>query len=517
MEIVLLMARLFLASILVIAGVAKATDQTGARKALIGFGVSEKVAAPLGLCLPVVEIVVALALIPLDTAWVAAIGALALMLIFTMAIGISLLRGRTPECNCFGQLHSKPVSWSMFSRNLILAAVAALIVARGKGGPGLSAFNWLAELKTGEMMNLLVSSVAAGLLVTGVVYLRRVLGQQTRILDRIDAVEKLVEEYAPPPVEREEATHPPEGLPVGAPAPDFSLASVGGGQVSLRDLLGFGKPVLLLFVSPNCAPCTTILQDVKAWDRDYSDRLTIALLSKGSLRDNERRVAKYGARHLLLVGESEVTESYEGRWTPASVLISSQGRIASLNAYGDDAIRALIAGAVSAVFASPEDGNSASGNGHLVQVTVGRSTLKVGDPAPDFSLPDMYGEVVHARDLLGQVTLLLFWDPSCPFCRAMSEDVKRWEENPPPGAPRMVFVASGDLEKVKDASEGFESRFLHDDGFQVGMLLGTRSTPSALLIDSEGGIASSIATGSSNVMLLAGVRKVVVPVMSSSS
>ena len=517
MDSVLLIARLFLASILVIAGVAKATDQIGARKAMIGFGVSEKLAAPLGWCLPFVEIAVALALIPLSTVWIAAIGTLALMLIFAAAIGISLLRGRMTECNCFGQLHSRPVSWSMFSRNLVLAAVAGLIVARGNGDPGLSALNWLAELKTGEMMNLLVSSVAAGLLVTGVVYLRRVLRQQTRILDRIDAVEKLVEEYAPPPVEREEVTPPPEGLPVGAPAPDFSLASVGDGQVSLRDLLGHGKSVLLLFVSPNCTPCVTILQDVRAWERDYSNKLTIALLSKGSLLDNQRRVAKYGARHLLLVGESGVAESYEGKWTPAAVLISPQGRIASLNTYGGEAIRALITDAFSAFDARPEDGNFASANGHGLQVTVGRSTLKVGDSVPDLSLTDMGGEIVNSNDLLGRDTLLVFWDVLCPFCRAMSEDVRSWEENPPPGAPRLVFVASGDLEKVRHASQGFESRFLHDDGFQVSMMLGTRSTPSALLIDREGRIASSIATGSSNVLLLAGVRKVVAPAMSSSS
>jgi len=512
MEIVLVMARLFLASILVVAGVAKAIEPAGTRKALIGFGVPEKVAVPLGWCLPFVEIAVALALIPLSTAWLGAIAALALMLIFTLAIGVTLLRGRTPECNCFGQLHSMPVSWTMFTRNLMLAAVAALILAWGKQPPGLSALNWVAESKTAQTMILLMSSVAVALLVAGVVYLRRVLGQQTRILDRIEAVEKLVEEYAPPPMERTEATPPPDGLPVGAPAPDFSLTSIGGAKVSLGDLLAYGKPVMLLFVSPNCSPCVTILQDVKTWERDYSDRLTIALLSKGSLADNERRMSKYDARHLLLVGESGVAESYEGKWTPAAVLISTQGKIASNNNYGADAIRTLITSAVSTTYAEPEDGET-SENGHRLPVAVGSSSLKVGDPAPDFSLPDIYGEVVNNRDLLGRNTLLLFWDISCPFCRAMSEDIKRWEEDPPPGAPRLVFLASGDLEKVKDASELFESPFLHDDGFEVSMQLGTRSTPSALLIDREGRIASSIAKGSSNVLLLAGVRKVVEPVM----
>jgi peroxiredoxin/uncharacterized membrane protein YphA (DoxX/SURF4 family) len=517
MEIVLLMARVFLASILVIAGVAKATDHVGARKALIGFGVPEQLAGPLGWCLPFVEIAVALALIPLNTAWIGAISALALMLIFALAIGLSILRGRTTECNCFGQLHSKPVSWAMFSRNLMLAAVAVLIVIRGKEAPGLSALTWITELKTAEVLNLLVGSVAVGLLVAAVVYLRRVLIHQTTILDRIDAVEKLVEEYAPPPVEREEAMLPPEGLPVGALAPGFSLGSIGGGQISLRDLLGYGKPVLLLFVSPNCAPCATILQDVSGWERDSSDKLTIAVLSKGSLLDNERRVAKYGVRHLLLVGESEVVETYKGKWSPSAVLISPQGRLASHNTYGDQAIRELINHVVAAIGSTRRGGELTEWNRNAVEIIVGKSPLKVGDPAPDFSLPDMNGEAVATKDFLGRDTLLLFWGPSCPFCTAMSEDVRRWEENPPPDAPRLVFVTSGDLEAVREASEGFESLFLHDDGFQVGILFGTRSTPSALLIDSEGRIASSIGSGSSNVLLLAGVSKVVAPVVSSSS
>lgn len=516
MEIVLLIARVFLASILVIAGVAKATDQAGARKALAGFGVPEKLADPLAWCLPFVEISVALALIPLSTAWIGAILALALMLVFAAAIGLSILRGRKTECNCFGQLHSRPVSWAMFSRNLMLGAVAALIVTRGREAPGSSVFSWVRELKTAEVVNLLVGSVAVALLVTTVVYLRRLLKQQSTILDRIDAVEKLVEEYAPPPVEREEAMLPPEGLPVGALAPDFSLASIGGGQISLRDLVGYGKPVLLLFVSPNCGPCATILQDVGGWERDYSNNLTIAVLSKGSLLENEKRVAKYGVRHLLLVGESEVVETYKGKWSPSAVLISPQGRLASNNTYGDQAIRELINHVV-AIGSTPGGGKLTEWNPNALEIIVGKSPLRVGDPAPDFSLPDMDGEAVTGKDLLGRDTLLLFWSPSCPFCAAMSEDVRRWEENPPTDGPRLVFVASGDLEAVREASEGFQSLFLHDDGFQVGILFGTRSTPSALLIDSAGRIASSIGSGSSNVLLLAGVTKVVAPVVSGSS
>lgn len=516
METVLLMARLFLASILLIAGVAKAIDPVNARKALADFGVPEKMAGAPGWCLPLLEIAAAIALIPTATAWFGAIATLGLMLIFVAAIGVSLALGRTPECNCFGQLHSKPVSWPMFVRNLLLALVAGLVVAQGKDATGLSVTYMLADLKAGELLVLVLSLVGVGLLVSASVHLRRILNEQATVLSRIDAIEKTLEDYAPPPEEREEATPPPEGLPVGALAPDFLLDTIDGGQVGLDDLLDYGKPVLLLFVSSSCAPCESVLKDVSTWERDYS--LTIALLSKGSPQENRKRLSKYGARHLLLIGESDVAETYQGRWTPAGVLITRQGRIASHNAYGDADIRVLVsAAAATEIDFEPGASLGAQTNGNGLEIRVGKSELKVGDRTPEFSMSDVDGNVVVTEDLLGRDTLLLFWNPGCPYCRAMSEDVRRWEENPPPGAPQLVFVSSGDLGKVKDESEEFESRFLHDDGFDVGMRLGTRATPSALLIDSEGKIASSIAIGRSNVMLLAGVRNAVATEMSSSS
>lgn len=513
MDIALLMARIFLALIFGIAGTAKATDLAGTKRALIDFGVPERVAVPLGWCLPFLELAVALALLPLTTAWPAAIAAVALMSVFTLAIGVSLMRGRTPECNCFGQLHSKPVSWSMFARNLMLAAVAALIVARGKAGAGLSAFDWLAGLKAVEIVSLVLSLLAIGLLYTSIVYLRRMVSQQSMVLARIEAMKKVIDEdYAEPAVEREDAAPPGEGLPVGAPAPEFSLASNTGDQVTLEDLLGSGKPVLLLFVSPNCAPCETLLPAVRDWEEDYGDRLTIALLSKGSLKDNQDRVAKYGATHLLLVGKSNVTEEYQSRWTPAGVLVSRFGRIASQNVYGDEEIRRLATRAAAPVGVSRTGGSGAGSNGHRLHVPVGESGLKVGDPVPAFSLSDLQGNVVNTENLLGTDTLLLFWDPGCPFCQAMSNDLSRFEKTPPKGAPRLLFVASGDLEKVKAASENYKSVFVHDREFNVGSLLGTKSTPSAVLIDREGKIASSLATGGPNVLALAGVRNAMTPV-----
>ena len=63
MEIFLLLARVFLALIFSVAGVAKAARLGPTRQTLIEFGVPERLAERFGWALPAVEIVVALALL----------------------------------------------------------------------------------------------------------------------------------------------------------------------------------------------------------------------------------------------------------------------------------------------------------------------------------------------------------------------------------------------------------------------------------------------------------------------
>jgi peroxiredoxin len=515
MEIALLTSRIILALVFGVAGVAKANDTSGVRRTLIEFGVPEWLAAPVSGGLPFVEILVALSLFPLATAWWGAVASLTLLAVFAIGIAVSLKRGQTPDCNCFGQLHAQPVSWSVFGRNVLLAGVAALIVLKGKDNPGPSAFKWLDDLKSGEVAGLVLGLAAVGLLTTAVVYLRRVFAHQTALLEKVDAMKRLIDEdYAePPPVERPDAAAPLEGLPLGAPAPAFSLATVDGELVSLEALLAEGKQVLLLFVSPNCMPCKTLLPVVRIWERDYDDQLTVALISKGNVEENRKRIAKFGARHLLLQGDDAVSASYQSSWTPAAVVVSREGRIASQVTYGDDAIRALVNHTVTT------GAGVVAGNGshrHIPKITVGSSLFKIGEPAPRFSLPALDGREVGMEDLIGRDTLLLFWDPSCPFCQAISEDLKVWEDNPPKGAPSLAILASGNKDAVAAKAGEFKSLILLDPEFDIGPLYGTNSTPSAVLIDGDGRIASTLAVGTRHVLALAGVHKVELPVVSRS-
>src|SRR5919202_6859076 len=152
MDIALLTARLLLALVFVVAGVAKLADRAGSRQAAVDFGVPVSLATPLGVLLPLAELAVAAALIPTVTAWWGALGAFALLLVFAAGIGINLARGRQPDCHCFGQLHSAPASRATLARNGVFAAVAGFILWGGRGGAGTSLFGWSGSLTTVQLV-----------------------------------------------------------------------------------------------------------------------------------------------------------------------------------------------------------------------------------------------------------------------------------------------------------------------------------------------------------------------------
>ncbi len=510
MEIVLLIARLILVVIFGVAGAAKLADRPGARRALAGFGIPEALTPLLVLGLPLAEIIVALALLPLATAWWGAIGAATLLLIFLIGIGVNLVRGTSPDCHCFGQLHSEPVSWSVFVRNAVLAAIAGFILLQGKDTPGLSAVDWMQDLRAGEAVSLCLSAVAAALLIPIFVMLRKALKQQTILLETVTAMKKLIDEdyVEPVPVEREDAAPPVEGLPVGAVAPSFSLPSLAGGTISLEELLSLGKSVLLLFISPTCSPCKILLPHIRVWQRDYGDHLTVVLMSKGTEKEVQAKIAKYESRYVLLQGESSVADEYQSKWTPSAVLINRQGRIASQMTSGDEAIRALITHAV----ATDESSASAQNGIARPQIKLGSSLFKVGELAPRFAVPDLQGKERSLDELLGRETLLLFWNPGCGYCKAMADDLKRWEAKPGRNAPQLVFISMGGEAVVKQESEGFKSLFLHDADSDIMPMFGANGTPSAVLLDAEGRITSSLAVGEKNILALLGIRKVELPI-----
>jgi thiol-disulfide isomerase/thioredoxin len=498
----LLAARLALAAVFGVAGMAKMVDPAGTREALAGFGVPTRLRAPLGTVLPFSELAVAVALVPRASTWWGALGALLLLVLFTVAVARVLGRGERPDCRCFGQLRTAPVGWPTLVRNGVLAAVAGFVAVAGWGDPGTSVVRWLEALPLPARTLAVLGPVGIGLLGVITVLLGYVLAQQARILSRLEAIELRLEEGVPAPVEREEARPPDRGLPVGAPAPGFVLPDMRGARSSLASVLASGRPALLVFMSPGCDPCAALVPEIGRWQQEHAKAFTLVVVSSGSAESNQARLGALGTDRTLLQAGTEVADAYAARWTPSAVLIGRTGRIASPVATGDEAIRVLAAHAATApdlVFLGLDEGRR--GRGPLAVLNGGPP--RPGDPAPQVALPDLDGQTIDLRDYLGRDTLVVFWQPDCPHCKRLADDLRRWEAEPPLGAPRLLLISSGSVDANRALK--LQSPVLLDEGFKAGKAFGARGTPSAVLVDAAGKIASTIGVGARDVLALAGV------------
>jgi hypothetical protein len=138
MDVTVFFVRMLLAAVFGFAGIAKLLDLKGSRKAMTDFGAPGWLAAPLGYCLPFLEILVACLLAPARTAVWGAFGSLVLLVAFIAGIAANMARGKQPDCHCFGQLHSEPIGMSTLLRNGFLALVAAVLLWLAPHHPGLS-------------------------------------------------------------------------------------------------------------------------------------------------------------------------------------------------------------------------------------------------------------------------------------------------------------------------------------------------------------------------------------------
>jgi peroxiredoxin len=503
MAIALLIARLLLAAVFLVAGIAKFADLAGSRQALRDFGVPAQLSTPLGTLLPLAELAVAVALLLPVTAWWGALGALALLLLFVVGIGYNLVRGRHPDCHCFGQLHSAPAGWLTLIRNLVLATVAGVVVAFGRSMPAPGVLDWLAPLSVSQRIEVLAGLVVLVLLIGEGWLLFQVMSQQGRSLLRIEALEaRLAEAGLTVP----QAIAGTAGLPVGTQAPGFALPTLSGETTTLQALRALGKPVVVIFSDPGCGPCTALLPEIGRWQREHATKLVVALISRGTVEANRPKASEYGLTHVLLQQDREVAQAYQASGTPSAVLVRPDGTIGSTLAQGADAIRILLDQTLSpgGLGSLPM---AAQGNGRGATATPRPPTgPKMGEPAPDFSLPDLSGKFVHLSDFRGSRTLLLFWRPSCGFCQRMLEDLKAWEANPPAGAPKLLVVSTDSV--ADNQAMGLRSPVLLDkDGMAVGRLFGATGTPMAVLIDAEGKIASELAAGAPAVLALAGHKQ----------
>jgi peroxiredoxin len=505
MEIILPIAYLLLIVVFLLAGIGKLIDRAGTRQAVIDFGTPLVLVKPVAFLLPLTELVIAVSLIFVNTAWWSVMWAVGLLLIFNSVIAINLAKGRTPNCHCFGQLHSKPIGWSTFARNAGLIAIASLILWQDPTGIGLN-IRWLGMLTVWQTIAMTFGILVIIALIGQGWFIFQLLQQNGRLLLRIETLEA---QFAPLDNNHTNQSRQPNvGLAPGSKAPNFHLPNIQGKNVTLDDLRSQGKPVMLIFTDPECNPCTALIPEVAQWQKLHFARLTITLISRGALQDNLAKTKQYDLENVLLQKDREVGNAYKAYGTPMAIVINPNGTIESPLVGGAQAIGELV-NRVAKITSKPLTVEGVNGSQRWISTSslTKLTNLDIGQPAPRLRLPNLSGKVVNLSDFRDKQTLLLFWNPYCGFCQRMLQDVKMWESHFVSKGLKSIFISTGTVEANQEM--GLRSEILLEESFNVGRLFGARGTPSAILIDSKGNIASKLATGANEIStLIAEFKKV---------
>lgn len=487
MEVFVLIIRLLLSGVFAVAAVGKLADLKGAEKAARGFGVPGSLARPLAYGIPIAEIAVALMLLFPEVSFFGAGAASFLLISFVAGMAYQMAKGNAPDCHCFGQLHSEPVGAATIVRNVLLLLAAAFLVVRGIDGQGVALAN---DLRETIMILGLVIAIMAGLAAILVAFAAR--ADLQKLVRRIEMLEILSGENVS--VDHDEAADPNNGLPIGAPLPEFELAKIGGGSIDSRSLADSGRPSLLFFVGPDCKPCASLYPEMEKWSEEFGDDIDLWVVSRG---DAESNLAKFNGSltdRLLLQSEREAAELLRARWTPTAILVGPTGRIASNPAVGDNLIRELMDKIRIRIDKATDE---------FIDVRVGSASGRksfIGNLIPEFSVEDIHGHTVTDADLKGKEALAIFLAKNCRHCKQMAEEIVRREEGEHPNARDLFVFSDSDVETLRNY--GLSSRVIYDPGFELAKSFGMYGSPSAVLINEEGRIVSESAIGQPNIWAL---------------
>lgn len=472
-----LLASWALALVFAVSSASKFADRTGTADAVVAFGAPEGLrwAAPL---IPAVELLLVVLLVTPGTARWGAMGAVALLAVFSTAVAVNLVRGRRPDCNCFGRLSKGPVGAGTLARNGVLLLFALVASRPDATSPS--------ELVSGISVPVALAVVggvvvAAGLaaLVWLVLELWR---QQARLLDRIDVLEAGGRIGPPTPGSVDAPqTH---GPPLGTTAPDVRGTDAAGVATALSHQWSADRRTLLVFGDPTCRSCTELSPDLSAWLDADRDRRHLVIVSRSA-----DIVVPDGAT-VFVEQDRTASIAYGVRGTPSAVLVDESGVVASVLAEGPDQVRVLLSSA------------AASGAPRSAPVRFRPRPVRNGEALPDAVLPST---AVLDPDAEGH-TLLLFWNEHCSHCRTMADDLVA--RSRAASASRstdplrlVVVVPSADqLSAVTDRLT--DATAVVDRDMRTNLALGVPGTPSAALIGPDRRLAADLAVGPDAILSL---------------
>jgi methylamine dehydrogenase accessory protein MauD len=115
------------------------------------------------------------------------------------------------------------------------------------------------------------------------------------------------------------------GLTVGEPAPAVDVVDLSGANLRVGAPRDDGKSTLLLFVSPTCPVCKSLLPVVKSSGKDERDWLNIILASDGNPDENRDYVRLNGLGDVPYVLSAPLGMTYQVSRLPFAALLDEAG------------------------------------------------------------------------------------------------------------------------------------------------------------------------------------------------
>lgn len=349
LSIAVLVIRVVVALLLGRAAVAKLVDRGSARDGAEQLGLPTGIAGPIGSVLPVAELAVAIGLVVTPVAGIAGTAAAALFAGFTVLVGVNLGRGRRPECNCFGSVGAEPIGMLTLVRNVVLTAAAVAVAAAWLTGRSLGAYRALTATQVWVLAGSAALTALAGATAWVLVHLVR---QNGRLLERVEALEGA--RAAIPAARR----HRQRAVPIGSRAPAIHAVTLDETAVALSDLLDGRRPLVLVFVEPRCGACVALGDELALRADPFTDR-RVVVVAHAPLADARSKFGSITAADVLADPAGSTAAAYGVFGTPAAIIVTPDGRVASAIAEGRFDASRLLDGTPPAANTADTDGREA--------------------------------------------------------------------------------------------------------------------------------------------------------------
>lgn len=322
--------------------------------------------------------------------------------------------------------------------------------------------------------------------------------QQGRILLRLERLDERLPPAGNAPGAPDGPQMLPPGISLGDTFPSFRLPDVGGEMVALEDLRG--KRVVLVHWGTQCGFCDQIATELAGLEDGLRKRNTeLLLMSSGEVEQNRRYAAEHGLRfRTLLQPPGEPIEAFRMLGTPVAYLLDEQGKVAAPLAIGAHEVPALVREAATGR-------KRLASQRPLSESKIERDGLKAGTPAPEFELPTLDGHPLSLSEYRGRRLLLVFSDPHCGPCDALSPELAGLHREEPDDGLALLMVSRGEPEenRRKVAQYGLDFPLVIQPGWKVSKQYGIFATPVAFLIDRDGVIERDVANGKGEILALA--------------